>query len=595
MVRLLATLIAPLLLLAAQAWAEPANKAPLEKRYIRKITIKVGDIFEDASSDAYAFVNNIKASTDVSVIRRELLFREGDTFDPYLIKQTARNLRLARFLRAIKITPTFDGDAVDVFVEARDSWTLIPYLSYSSGTGQKNQGVGISEGNLMGEAARIDTRFEQNATRNSFGAAYADPQFLGTRHNFLVSAADRSDGELARMQVGLPFRSLMQRDAWNLDVNQADTIGRLFNEGQESYIFRQHLNSANALYTFAGPSAKPAEKDDPYTGIYKGQWVLSQRYSAGWSYQDATFHQADAQDYEDLDLDPSTVSSNPADLATDRRFSGPLIQYQTIHPEFIAMNYIDRFDRVEDYNLGDESLVNFHIAPRSFGSRDNATIGTANRAMGWKLSPSSFVRGEAGGATRYDFDDGTLQNSLLRSEIKAYSVMGDLFVGERFLGRHTFASQFYVDFGEDLDKDRQLTVGADTGLRGYEINAFEGDKRIMLNLEERSHIADDILQLVSLGTVLFVDVGGATRSAFGDLLDQDLYGDIGAGLRFCFPRASGGGIVRMDVALPVRDGPDGSQAWEPRVVFAAGQLFNARLRSESVGAENASLGVGFDR
>ena len=595
MVRVLATLIASLLLTTVHAWAEPTATPPPEKRYIRKITIKVGEVFEDGTESAYALVNNIKTSTDGAVIRRELLFREGDTFDPYLIKQTARNLRLQKFLRAIKITPTFDGDAVDVVVEARDSWTLIPYLSYSSGTGQKNQGIGLSEGNLLGEATRVETRFEQNATRNSFGAVVQDPQFLGTRHNFLIAGADRSDGSLSRVALGLPFRSLMQRDSWNMDANQADTIGRLFDAGQETYIFRQHLNNLAALYTFAGPSATPAEKDDPYTGIYKGQWVLSQRYSVGYSYQDATFYQADEQDYQDLDLDPSTVSSDPADLATDRRFSGPLFQYQTIHPEFIAMNYIDRFDRVEDYNLGDESLINFQVAPRSLGSRENATIATANRSKGWKLSNSSFVRGEVGGASRYNYDGNKLENSLLRTEVKAYSVLGDLFVGERFIGRHTFASQFFVDFGDNLDKDRQLLLGADNSLRGYEINTFEGDKRMVLNLEERSHLADDIFQLVSVGTAFFVDLGGASRDSLAEIATDELYGDVGAGLRFCFPRASGGGIVRIDVAFPLRDGPDGSEAWSPRVVFAAGQLFGARLRSESLGPENASLGIGFDR
>jgi hypothetical protein len=565
-----------------------------EKRYIRSITIKVGDIFED-SSGPYGTVNSLKIQTAQSVIRTELLFREGDTFDPYLIKQSGRNLRLQRFLRQIKITPTFDGDAVDVVVEARDSWTLIPYLSYSSGTGQRNQGIGISEGNFLGRATRVETRYEQNASRNSFGAVVADPQFMGTRHNFLVGAADRSDGTTTRFAYGLPFRSLMQKDAWSFEGGTADTIGRLWDAGTENYIFRQHLNTFDALYTFAGPSARPAQEDDPYTGIYKGQWVLSQRYSAGYSYSDATFHQADREDYQDLDLDPSTVSNNPADLATDRRFSGPLFQYQTIHPEFISMNYIDRFDRVEDYNLGDESLVNMQIAPRSLGSRDNSVIATANRSKGWKTSNSAFIRGEIGGATRYDHTMEEIQNTILRTEWKAYSVLGDLYMGERFLGRHTFASQFYIDFGEKLDKDRQLLLGADTGLRGYEINTFAGDKRMVLNLEERSHIADDIFQLVSLGTAVFVDVGGATSNALGDILTSDLYGDAGFGLRFCFPRASGGGIARIDVAFPFRDGPDGSNAGEPRVIFAAGQLFSARLRSEAVGPENASLGIGFDR
>jgi hemolysin activation/secretion protein len=138
-------------------------------------------------------------------------------------------------------------------------------------------------------------------------------------------------------------------------------------------------------------------------------------------------------------------------------------------------------------------------------------------------------------------------------------------------------------------------LGSDNYLRGYEMNTFEGDKRMALNFEERAHIADDIFQLVSLGTAVFVDVGGATRDALSAIVTDDLYGDVGFGLRFCFPRASGGGIVRMDVAFPLRDGPDGSNAWDPRIVFAAGQLFGARLRSEIVGAENASSGIGFDR
>jgi hypothetical protein len=349
------------------------------------------------------------------------------------------------------------------------------------------------------------------------------------------------------------------------------------------------------LYTFAGPSAKPADKDDPYTGIYKGQWILSQRYSVGYSYQDATFLQADESDYADLDLNPAEVSNDPDELATDRRFSGPLFQYQTIHPEFISMNYIDRFDRVEDYNLGDESLINLHISPRTLGSRDNVAIATANRSKGWKLSNASFIRGEVGGASRYDYDSGKVENTIVRTEWKAYSVLGDLYIGERFFGRHTFASQFFVDFGENLDRDRQLLLGADNALRGYEINTFEGDKRVVLNLEERSHIADDVFQLVSVGTAIFADIGGASRQALGSIMTDELYGDVGVGLRFCFPRASGGGIARIDLALPVRDGPDGSDAWSPRVVFAAGQLFGARLRSETVGPENASLGIGFDR
>lgn len=574
---------------------EQSTGFPLKpgKKYIRKITVKVGEIFEDQSGTLYSLANSVKVSTMESVIRTEMLFKEGDEFDPYLVRQTARNLRLQRYLRDIKVVPTFDGDAVDILVSARDSWTLIPFLSYSSGTGQRNRGIGLSEGNFGGGATRVDTRYQEQASRKTYALAVSDPQFLGTRKNFTAGFADRSDGQVYQAGIGLPFRHLMQQDSWSIDYSQQNTIGRLFEGGEENYIFRQHLDDFNALYTFAGKGARPAEADDPYTGIYKGQTVLSQRYSVGWGYQSASFYQADQGDYDDLDLDPDTVSNDPANLASNRRFSGPMVQYQNIQPEFISMNYIDRFDRVEDYNLGDESLLNMLFSPRTLGSRENSFLINANRSRGWRFSEREFLRGEIGGASRLDKNQ--LNNTLLRAEAKYYSVLGDYFIGDRYFGRHTIASQFFLDFGEDLDNDRQLLLGADNSLRGYEINTFEGDKRMAFTLEERAHIADDVFQIVSVGTAFFVDVGGATRDTLASIVTDDLYGDIGFGFRFCFPRASGGGVVRMDIAFPMRDGPDGSKAWDPRVVFAAGQLFGARLRSEQIGAENTSSGIGFDR
>jgi outer membrane protein assembly factor BamA len=225
------------------------SPAPLKpgKKYIRSIKIKIGDIFEEKEGTFYGVANNLKANTHESVIRTELLFKEGDPYDPYLIRQTARNLRLQRYLRDIKVIPTFDGDAVDVTVSARDSWTLIPYLAYSSGTGQNNRGFGVTEGNVAGTAARIDTRYQEQASRKTYGVNYYDPQFLGTRKNLQLGYADRSDGQVFQAGTGLPFRSLMQRDAWSFDYSKQNTIGRLFNEGTESYIFRQHLDNFSAL------------------------------------------------------------------------------------------------------------------------------------------------------------------------------------------------------------------------------------------------------------------------------------------------------------------------------------------------------------
>ncbi len=562
-------------------------------KFIRNITIRVRDVFDNTDETfLYSVANSLKVNTQESVVRRELLFKEGDPYSPFAIAETARNLRLLRYLREIRVQPKFDGDAVDVEIEARDTWTFIPGITYSSGTGRRSQAVTLSDSNFLGSAARIEGRYGQEQQRESFGVVYSDPQFMGTRKNFEVAAIDRSDGTVLEFTYRQPFRSLRQQEAWSFQGGTANTIGRLFDVGTESYIFRQRNDSFEALYTFAGPSRDSSE-DSQYSGIYKGQRILSRRYSVGYGYNSDALSEADAQDYETLDLNPNEVNNDPTLLPVSRRFSGPLFRYQNIQPNFISMNYIDRFDRVEDYNLGDEALATLHIAPRQLGSRRNSVIASVNRSRGWKFSDTAFLRGEVGGSTR--FEDETLNNTLLRTELKYYNVIGDWFIGDTFLGRHTLVGNFFVDFGEKLDRDRQLLLGADNGLRGYDINSFDGDKRLVLNLEERGHLADDLLQLVSLGTAAFVDVGGSTYNALGTLLQDDLYADVGVGLRIGFPRASGSGIVRIDLAVPLRDGPDGSGAFEPRILFSAGQLFGARLRSEVVGAENATLGVGFDR
>lgn len=562
---------------------------------IRSITVNLKEIFEDPNYGfLYRSANDLKISTKEQVVRRELLFKEGDPYNEFLIKETERNLRLQRYLRQVTVTATFDGDFVDIVVNAQDTWTLIPYLSFSSGTGKNNRGIGLSESDVAGTGKRVETRYQEDDSRKSYAAVYDDRQFLGTTKQLTAALFDRSDGQIFSFSGGQPFKSLLQKESWFVDIYNGDSVGRLFENGDEEYIFRQQNEQYSVFYTIAGPGRNAAQAArEEYSGIYQGIDILSSRYSVGFDYTSDTFEQADADDYDDLDLDPRFVSNDINRLASNRRFVGPAFRYQKIHPNYISMNYIDRFDRVEDYNLGDEYLFTTQLAGRMFGSSTDSILFSGNRSRGWRFSPKDFLRGELGFSSR--LEDGTLKNSLLRGEIKYYNVLGDLFVRDVFLGRHTFAVSSYVDFGEDFDRDRQFLLGSDNALRGYEANTFEGDKRLVLNIEERTHLADDVLRLFSVGTAVFFDTGGTTRDTLGSIVLDDMYSSAGFGLRFGFPRSAGGGVVRVDIAFPLRDGPDGSNQFEPRIIFAAGQLFGARLRSEVVGAENASVGVGFDR
>jgi len=554
------------------------DKAATGKK-IRSITITVREIFDEADLNPfYRTANKLKVNTRKEVIRQELLFKEGDTFDPFLMRESERNLRSLGFLREVEITPDkLDGDVVDVAVSVQDTWTFIPQLGFSSGTGRQSMSAGAAENNLMGMGKRIEALYREEESRKSLEGVWEDDRVWGSRNRLLAAYFDRDDGERGIVSFGRPFRSLVEKSAWSFDTDAGDTIGRLFQNGDERFIFRQKRTDVTSRYTIA--------RGDPEKRLL--------RYSAGYSYIDEIFSEADDQDYYDLGLEPGDPPNNPELLAEDRRFSGPLFSYEVIEPEFISMNYIDRFDRVEDYNLGLHYLFSGVLAPSFLGSRTSAILFTGTRTEGYRFSRGSFLRGEFGVATRIEETD--FVNNLIRAEARYYNVLGEFTVGKWSLGKHTLASSFYIDYGSDLDKDREFLLGSDNSLRGYKAKTFTGDKRLVLNLEERAHLYDDVLKIMSVGTAVFFDGGGATTEALGDIFTNQFYSDVGVGLRFGFPRSTNGSVIRMDLAFPLRSGPDGSDRFEPRFLVTGGQLFGSKVRSEVLGSEKSNVAIGFDR
>ncbi|MDC0357703.1 BamA/TamA family outer membrane protein [Oligoflexia bacterium] len=548
----------------------------LNGKIIRMIEIEIRDIFERPTNFIYRSANTLKISTRAKVVVRELLFKEGDAYDDFAIRESERNLRTLRYLRDIKISATPAGEYVDLLVSVRDTWTLIPQLSFSSGTGQTRRSGGISESDLFGYGNRLEVLYGEDDQRESIQAVYDSRRVLGTHNELLLGFFDRDDGERTLAALGKPFRSLLQDNAWGSSVDVSDTIGRLFKNGDETYIFRQEETDLSFRYSFARGNPE----------------ALTRRYSLGYHYLERTFTQADAKDYDVLELDPAVVSNDAALLAKDRKFSGPTLRLQKVVPDFISMDYIDRFERVADYNLGHDDSLSFFFAPEALGSIDDALIVSSNHSEGIRFNRGSFLRGEVGISARFAHD--IFEDTVARTEVNYYNVFGPLYIRDLYLGKHTFASSFYIDYGHDLDADRQLLLGGNNSLRGYKARTFPGDKRFALNLEERIHLVENAFDLISFGAVAFLDVGGATYDNMGDLIADHTYSNIGVGLRFAFPRSSGNRILRFDVAFPLREGPEGSAEFEPRFIFSGGQLFKSHLRSERVGAERASVDIGFD-
>ena len=371
--------------------------------------------------------------------------------------------------------------------------------------------------------------------REKIEGVWDDRRLFGTYQQLTLGVFDRSDGYRTVGFYGRPFRSLVEPYAWNVDTDFFDLVGRLFKGGDESFIYREKHQAVTAGATIA--------YGDPTDRV--------NRLSFGYDYLAAYFEQADDKDFEDADVDPDSVSRDPALLPTDRKFSGPFVALQSINPEFVSMNFLDRFDRVEDFNLGNEFYARFTYAAEAFSSTKDTILFNISDADGYRFSPTAFGRGKVSISSRADREG--VSNTLFQADARYYNVFGAKYWGRTYLGKYTFVGSLSLDFADDLDKDKQLLLGASNGLRGYEDRAFDGDQQILLNLEQRVHIAEDLYKLISVGAAAFIDVGGASYDGWGDVLSDELRSDVGFGLRLGFPRSSGGSVIRIDLAVPLRD------------------------------------------
>ena len=544
---------------------------------VRNIYIKVEDIFEsNKDNKIFQTVNNLKANTRENVVLRDLLLKEGDRYDDFLVEESERILRQLSYLRQVSITPRFEGNEVDLYVMVQDTWTLFPQFSYSIGGGDERQSVSLVESNLLGYGKRFEVLWADDEGRETLEFVWDDRRFLGSHHNVVLGHFERSDGRRSLFNVGRPFRSLVEESSWQVEGDFFDLVGRLFEGGDESFIFRQKHRELAAGYT--------RSMGDPEK--------LIKRYTLGYAFSKDEFSEADDEDFRDVDLDPLEVSRDPELLALNREFSGPFLSYSLIEPDFVSTDYVDRFERVEDFNLGVEFNSRLQFASEALGSEFDTLLGLLRLRKGWRISENSFLRTEFSSSMR--LHSSGFDNSIFDFGLRYYNVLGAVNYKDFSFGKHTIATSLKVRYSEDLDRDRQFLLGASNGLRGYENRTFFGDKSFILSLEDRVSFSENVFQLLNFGGALFFDVGGIGDGTTAEIFQDRVYADFGVGLRIGFPRSSGGSVLRIDLAFPLRDGLDGSDRFEPRLLVTSGQAFSARLRNEKKNLVQTESVLGLD-
>jgi len=480
----------------------------------------------------YRLANRLHVLTREAVVRRELLFQEGDPYRQALIDESERNLRALDVIYHVQIRPaSYHDGLVDLVVSTQDTWTMRPSVRLSRAGGTTNTGFSFSEKNFLGRIKLLEASRKSDIDRSTTSLLYSDPRLFGSRFALRTLYQDSTDGLSRGLSLSHPFFSLDTH--WSMSATGQHLVqtSRLFREGETISEFSEISDTVNAFYGFS-----PGHKN--------GRTL---RYNLGYAYLRKVFQQQ-----------PGDEGFGLVETPQDQKFSGPVFSFERLRDRYIKVRNYNQFDRIEDFNLGNDLNVSTQLSLPSFGADRSEVILNASDAFGVPLTDSAnlFYNGSISGRT----GAGEVSDLLVSQAAESYW---------RISPKQTLYARLALDVGIHLDGQDQLLLGGDTGLRGYPSRQFAGDRRLLLTLEHRLFTEWQILRLVQIGFASFVDAGDAWYGTTGERL-SDLHPDLGVGLRFGVTRSSVASVSRLDLAYSV----DAEETDSPRVQF----LFGTALR-----------------
>ncbi|MFI5363025.1 MAG: hypothetical protein ACHQ49_13725 [Elusimicrobiota bacterium] len=530
-----------LLLASIAAAAAPADVST--GPVIANIIIERANVFDPhvPGEDIWMFqtADKIRFVTREKVVHDELLFAPGDRWDSLKSLESERNLRANYPMRRAEITPVPRSDGrVDALVRTQDSWSTNPRFGITTSGGQSSASVGIEENNLLGYGKSV--AYEHSAGHATTGPThsdsftYGDPRFLGSRLALSGAYSATQDGNSESAGLTKPFYELGTVRALTVSWLNSDSVGtEVLNAAPYSrYEERQRL--INAEYGLR---------------LNNDVWFI-QRIEGGWYDNREVFGRTSES--------PATVpGTQPGNL----NMSGPTIGYSWIQPRYVKEEYIDRMDRVEDFNLGNELRTRAGYMARDLGSDQDRLIFNVADQQGLGLGEGRFALASVAVSGRV-FND-HVENGLATANLNLY--------WKNYLWGRSRTLVFHLETAQsrNLDLENQIVLGGNTGLRGYKNDSFVGGRALLANVEDRFFFDHEYFHLVRFGGVVFAESGSVVPETSG-FSPASFHSDLGAGIRAGSSRSSSGSAARLDLAYALNGGPGGSR-WV--ISLTAGQAF----------------------
>ena len=472
-----------------------------QNEVIKKIAIERLDVFDTLNANWIEKIGNkLHTKTKEQIIRRELLFNEGDTLNIQLVDETARNLRKLGFLATADVKKKRDNDSlVDINVVTRDRWSLYAMPWYINNGGITNASLSAGENNFRGLGQGLNLSCNYISTRKSpLGGEidFSEPRTFGSEISTSLVYKNSEDLKQTAVSFVKPFYT--EEETWSAGIYaDGGTVKAVqYANGilQVEQFFNFQSQNIWGIYSFNSGADK----------MRFGSAFIRERYG-----------------YDSL-------FNSIAQQITLINFS-----MGWMNRRFIKETYFDCLGRIEDVSEGLSSSLVFGmdiVKPKLYYFLFQTQF--VEEFLGAYFSGEADIHG-------YD-EDLNLKDATVSFNITSASKTGS---------RSSFEACAADIYGINWSNGQQMYLDSPNRLRGIPSFTLTGNRRLTLNIEER--FDNDInWRFFKIGSALFAD-GGMIWSQGEEYTSAKFYKSFGYGIRIQNERLLGETIVRLDFAYNI--------------------------------------------
>lgn len=503
-----------------------SNKIALCDTNQPKITFKpqtIFDINEEGFTFLHRWANAIHIDTKIVTLENEATFFINKCTKTFAdMAELERHLRSRRFLRDAEVST--DEDVKKITITTWDNWSLMPTVSFGRKGGMNTYSFGIKERNLLGLG--IDTEIEsyRNTQRSGYKLHAIIPLFQKQNTSVKLSFADNDDGQQRSLFLDKIFASFHTKTAYHLGFNEESRNDTLFQNNQDHSVFGHDVSF----------------KEGSYAWLNFNDDSRLLRYRLGITQDNNTFSERSSEQSSDLaNLTLTNVQPKDRDLLY------PWIAFEYIEKDFRKLTNVHLITQIEDFNHGWQ--INSSLGIGNGNKEESAwAVWKMRVKKGFNLHDNALLLLDLALANDIYQERG---NRLLVKVSGEYFYQLNKNWGFYLSNNNVASTNQYLD--------QPVTMGGNTGLRGFPLQYQHGKNSIKLTSEIRYYPQINLFKLFDLAGVAFVDAGRTYGESTVKNIEEGWLGSAGLGLRLHSPHSGGNyPIIHIDFAFPQSDNLD---------------------------------------